>query len=535
MNKYCLLAVALLAAGSASAQNVGGGRPAALGYYHDVAQFNRNVLWGSSRANALGGVNQSLGADPSSLLGNPAGLGVYRRSEVVGTATFFNANSTSSLSGQNTEDIGSRGNFNLANASIVFNDMKDDISAGTFRGGSFAIGWHRTNNFTNRYNYSGASPYNQNGSNIVDVYLNAAEGSSPAIFTTPNNQLSFNQVVAKQGFDGFVLDEFDGEITTYAPFIDVALENSVARTSGNTNQLDFSYGANIANKLFLGAGVGINFMRYTLTRENTERITDAFALDGQAGDIERSWVGATFDYGDETRLRGTGVHAKLGAIYRATEQIRFGLTYQTPTLLNVRENYETRLTTRLSGVLYPPIFDSNNQQLPPPSTTITDAAIAADFEYTIVMPQRISGGVSFFHDYGFVSADLEYVTNRNATMRDDRNVLSADNREIDRVYINTLNVRAGAEFALDMVRLRAGAQYLPSIYDERFIDPNLFYNAGDTWVFSGGAGLRFQAAYVDLAIMRLQYENNFDVHRYLPLVNAESRLWNVSLTVGGYF
>jgi hypothetical protein len=45
-------------------------------------QFSTSYSTGTARMQALGGASSALGADLSSLTGNPAGLGFYTRSEV---------------------------------------------------------------------------------------------------------------------------------------------------------------------------------------------------------------------------------------------------------------------------------------------------------------------------------------------------------------------------------------------------------------------------------------------------------------------
>lgn len=73
----CLAVSALMAgAGSASAQGV-----------LDAYKFSQSDLNGTARYLGMGGAFGALGGDISVLSNNPAGLGIYRSSEVVTTLT----------------------------------------------------------------------------------------------------------------------------------------------------------------------------------------------------------------------------------------------------------------------------------------------------------------------------------------------------------------------------------------------------------------------------------------------------------------
>jgi len=50
-------------------------------YAEDALRFSRNYFGGTSRMLGLAGAQQALGADISSISGNPAGLGFYRRND----------------------------------------------------------------------------------------------------------------------------------------------------------------------------------------------------------------------------------------------------------------------------------------------------------------------------------------------------------------------------------------------------------------------------------------------------------------------
>ena len=49
----------------------------------DVQRFSERQIIGTARYVGMGGAMTAIGGDPSSVLDNPAGLGLYRRSEIA--------------------------------------------------------------------------------------------------------------------------------------------------------------------------------------------------------------------------------------------------------------------------------------------------------------------------------------------------------------------------------------------------------------------------------------------------------------------
>ena len=49
----------------------------------DVQRFSERQIIGTARYVGMGGAMTAIGGDPSAVLDNPAGLGLYRRSEIA--------------------------------------------------------------------------------------------------------------------------------------------------------------------------------------------------------------------------------------------------------------------------------------------------------------------------------------------------------------------------------------------------------------------------------------------------------------------
>src|SRR5688572_11471533 len=80
--------------------------------------FGRVRPAGSARIQAMGGAQTSLGGDYSSALSNPAGLGMFNRSEFTISPGINMAKTSSDYLNNTSSD--SKSNFHLPGLSIVF-------------------------------------------------------------------------------------------------------------------------------------------------------------------------------------------------------------------------------------------------------------------------------------------------------------------------------------------------------------------------------------------------------------------------------
>src|SRR5262249_13854967 len=117
-----------------------------------------------------GGAFGALGGDFSSLAVNPAGIGIYRKSEFTfSTSLYMNQTTSDFLGNASTEN---RFNLNVPNLAFVFShktkaEKEDKIG---WKSVSFALGLNRINSFQTRSYFQG---YNQNNS-LLDHFTETA-------------------------------------------------------------------------------------------------------------------------------------------------------------------------------------------------------------------------------------------------------------------------------------------------------------------------------------------------------------------------
>ena len=134
----------------------------AQSYVESALLFSRTMPGGSARIQGMGGSQIALGGDFSSTLSNPAGLGMYNRSEVTFTPALSFYDTRAQYLGNEDED--SKSVFNIPGISFVFNLPRDRNG---FVGGSFGISMSRTNDFNRSISYHGTNEDNS----IIDYFL----------------------------------------------------------------------------------------------------------------------------------------------------------------------------------------------------------------------------------------------------------------------------------------------------------------------------------------------------------------------------
>jgi hypothetical protein len=112
----------------------------------DAFTFSNTDLGGTARSMAMGGAFGALGGDLSVISNNPAGLGVYRSSEVSGTLDLSSINTSTNWSGTSLNKNKMRFTPNNFAFSLYFPTSSDGI-----RNWSFGFSYNRLKNFKRSY------------------------------------------------------------------------------------------------------------------------------------------------------------------------------------------------------------------------------------------------------------------------------------------------------------------------------------------------------------------------------------------------
>jgi hypothetical protein len=481
----------------------------AQSYSESALLFSRTQPAGSARILGLGGTQTALGGDYSSALSNPAGLGMYNRSEFTFSPALSFYDTKSEFNGTSTDESTSK--FNIPGISYVMHMGRDDDER-SFRGGSLGISFSRINDFNRSTIYRGRNTTNS----IVDYFMEQANGDTPSQFdsyqyNTPTGLAYYNYLIGPQSITD--PNKPDDQYFTDAPVESDQQEEIV--TKGTSYQWNFSYGANIEDKFFLGGGLGISTLRYKSQKTFSESYVDTDIIDGM-------------QLNENLSIRGSGVNVTIGAIVRPVDFIQLGASFTSPTYYQITENYDASMSTNWNNYDY---WDGSK------NITLNDQSASTDIvtsEYNLTTPLKISAGIAFISKYGFITADIERTNPAKARYSSDISGISfsSENDEIKSLYRATNNYRIGAEFRYEIFRLRAGYNIQSSSFENEDLDNKIT-------TISGGVGVRLKKFYADFALINRSFDNFYSPYTLNdgsePVVKMENKTLTSMLTFGFTF
>lgn len=433
----------------------------------DALRFGKTSLVGSARFMAMGGANGSIGADFSALSVNPAGIGLFRKSEFALTPLINFSETEATYFGQIRDD--SKYTLGLGNMGFVLSSgLSGNAQAAGWQRIQFGFGLNRINNFSNRVFIQG---FNDNSS-LMTGYVHQADGIAPD---------NLNQFTTKLAYDAWLIwpmdDTEDYFYDTDAYFGEVMQQQTIT-TSGSMSEMLFTVGSSYNDRLYLGASVGIPFIRYKYESEYSE--TDPENRYAEFISLTRR---------ENIETSGTGVNLKLGAILRATDWLRLGAAFHTPTFYsNMRDDWSYSMRSEL--FLNNKIENHSAQSQP------------GRFDYELTTPMKAIGSATIlFGKSGLVSAEYEFADYSDMKLNSSSFKFVDENQSIRDDYTAAHNIKLGTEWRLNDVYFRGGYAIYGSPYK-----PGI--NDGATDQLSLGIGFRQQDYYVDFAWVKSSYKED---------------------------
>jgi hypothetical protein len=478
----------------------------------DALRYTQLGVAGSARTQGIGGAQTALGADVSNLSSNPAGLGMFRRSEISLTpAIQFSTTDTNTGSMRQSNE---RNMLTIPQAGIIISNRKGDEDVSDWRGINFGIGVTRLNNFNEQLFYQNTAGEDQ--ATIVEYFAERANNNGR---TRSDLDSEFNSgFVTLEGlaYGAYLIDIEEDEATGEQFAVPLfragaILEDELIQRRGAQNQIDIGAGTSFRDKIYLGASVGIISSRFTQESLYNETESDA------------TTEFTNLELRDEFTTRGTGVNLKVGIIARPTDALRIGASVQTPTAYTLTDTYQRSLYA---------FFDDG--------TTESASEIPGDISYRMTTPFRATGGVAvFLGKYGFITGDIEYVDYSNTRFEEDDEFGSGTssfysnlNNSISNTYQSAMNYRIGAEGRYEAFRFRAGYAHSGNPYRSSGLN-------GAINSFSLGAGVRLQNYYADLAFVNSTRDSRYSPYQLSsgdePVVDISNTQRSVLLTVGYNF
>ncbi|MDX9747205.1 MAG: outer membrane protein transport protein [Paludibacter sp.] len=464
----------------------------------DALKYLQSDITGTARYSAMAGAFGALGADPSAIKDNPAGLGIYRSSELSTTFNVLSQSTQSEWMRNKASDGLFKGGFNQL--SLVLSNTPNSSfsrSIGLNRS-NWAFSYNRLKDFNRQLKINGGKGVSGSALEYISYFTGDISGND--LYRSgnydPYNNVSvpwISVATANAGLiNEFVYDD-NGETAYWAPILEsneTVSPSYYQRESGHLSEYALSWSGNIHNRLFLGASMNIYDMEYTVNSEYKE---------------EFSVVGS-MNLDNYLNSKATAIGFRFGAIYIPFDFLRFGASLQAPMLYSVGDFSNLYLDYDNGGDDYgtektPDAY--NNFKLQTPMILNLSAAL-------IQGKQGVIG--------------IEYINTQNNTTRfmdESNNTYSYryENDTIQATFNSQHTFKIGGEFKVNpKVALRAGYAYSTPATLSRLskeMNPNTnrtdihYLVPGVTSYLTGGLGYRSEAWAFDLAVVHKSQNDEF--------------------------
>ena len=457
----------------------------------DVLRYSRTMVGGTARAMGHGGAFGAVGADFTSLSINPAGIGLYKKSELSLTPTFYLSNVKSNLDGNGGTD--KKDNFNMNNYGLVFVSGNKDKKGWKYF--QFGMGVNRLANFNHNYFITN----NNTKTSLMSDYQLRAYGQHPDDLDAYSTDLAWYNYLLED-----TVRLTNGALAYTSPLADGGVYQQLSKkTWGSINELNLSFGGTYNDVFYVGGSIGFPFLRY---------YEEAAYLEEDKADTVANFY--KFIKDDYLETHGSGVNFKFGVIVRPTGWVRLGLAFHSPTWYSMNDYYYSNITR---------YYDDGTKD--------GKTSPYGRYDYNLNTPMKLVGSAAFtIARFLLLSGDVEYLDYSNGSLDAHTYRFTEENEQIKNKYTSALNIRTGAEIRLRPISFRAGLSYFGSPYAEDI-------NDGQIWKASAGVGYRDRQFFMDLAYVYTIKKEDYYLYNpdLINPANLEIYTHQIALSIGYKF
>lgn len=451
--------------------------------YINDRTLNTSDVIGSARYVGMGGAMGALGADISVMSNNPAGIGLFRKSDISFTLG-------GQIQGDEPIDGESKGTFTFDQAGVVFSfNMDSEV-----RRVNLGFNYQKKANFNGNFLTGGPT----GGLSQVDqfAFLSnrwAYEKDGELYFPSGSIHALFDE-----GLFG-LYNRLDPNYQYFANDFPTSNFLYSRLTRGSLQGYDFNISFNGMDRYFFGLTLGIDHLDYSAQTIYTEY--------NNGNGRYRLFQNQDID--------GHGINVKLGTIIRPLEDnpFRFGLTLETPTFYALNSSSTLGLMApngsyQFSGVTSQRVGDDNY------------------LEYNVRSPWKFRAAVGSTYET-LLAWDVEYEFAMNGAMRmgyphsfdpyDGASLAMDKDKEMNTLTRNTLkgvhNLRAGLEVKpMEKLAVRLGYNFFSSPFKKNarlnqdinslameYTTSTDYMNLGAANILSVGLGYHGKHFYADVA------------------------------------
>ncbi|WP_456420615.1 OmpP1/FadL family transporter [Lutibacter sp.] len=400
--------------------------------YNDIGVlFSQEKINGTARYNAMSGAFGALGGDLSSIETNPAGAAVFLKSEFAISLNIRNIQTTANFYGNSELTENDYSNLSQAGGVFVFKNNNANWS-----NVALAFNYSTINNFENFWTASGNSGF----APISDFY-----DSDPVVYINSDGQY----------FENYI--------------------------DGKNNKYSFTIASQYNDNLYVGASIN------TYNIEHYQNVLiEEYNNDGNEN---------TFDVSQTQELltQGDGYSFNIGFISKPTNNIRFGLAYQSPVWYTLSEDFSEYDVT---------IFEND-------INTFSENSGVNAFDYKLRTPSKLTGSFAYIFDtQGLISVDYIYKNYSNIKLSNAG--FNSENQAFNTDLESVGELRIGTEWRFDNISIRGGYNINKSPY-KNALESDTFEG------FSFGAGYKFRGGKLDFSYQK--YSNTTASYNFYPQYN----------------
>ncbi|MGE8554475.1 MAG: OmpP1/FadL family transporter [Chryseobacterium jejuense] len=290
---------------------------------------------------------------------------------------------------------------------------------------------------------------------------------------------------SNQSLDNVIQTPGNANITAALPDGAASLDGHAYSRYGNLSKMSFGVGANYNHTFYIGAG--LNFFNASV--DQYDRLGLRMNKNNYVDVFERQDT----PYSE----RASGFSASVGVIGKLSPNFRLGASLETPTFWSIDREFSFYNNPQYGNGIAP-----EDRKFTSPLKATVSAAFVASKNFSLNVDYTLGLTKPDYKVYGLVERDLNSFFKEN--------------------YKNMSEVRVGAEYRVQQLRLRGGYSYLSSPFDALTV--SRFDNAGnigdqsysnlmlsDRNLLSFGIGYDFKSFYIDASYQNVtsKYSNPF--------------------------
>ena len=481
--KRFILFVSLLTLTATQAQNI-----------TDGLRYSSEQINGTARFTSLSGAMGALGGNLSAMGVNPAGSAVFLKPNLTFSTAILDTRNQANYFNTNIESHDSDFTLNQGGGVFVFHNPKEDSA---FKKFTLGINYNTTRNYDDYLFIAGIG-----NTSIADFFLTQAQGIPLNLLELqPGESISdlyrylgetegSSAQNAFLGYQGFIIDPADPNNPTNSTYISNVADGNFNQEFSNWSQgYNGKFILNFATQVNDNFFFGVNLNTHSINYDNS---TYLYETNNNNGSLVNR-----IGFENNLSVIGTGFSAQFGGIAKIAQNLRLGLSYDTPTWHTISEATSQYLESRRT-------IDGQS------FTKIVNPHIVNVYrDYNLRTPGKITTSAAYiFGQSGLLSFDYSYKDYSNITYSPTNDTYFSNlNRNIENTLKGVSSFKVGAEYRIQQLSLRGGYNYEESPYKNK-------ETVGDLTGFSLGAGYNFGNFTFDFAYLRSEqdrYEQMYSV------------------------